>query len=244
LQRCRLEGGKLTDGILLVGSQQSGGIASRYLEIRQNSISGVLRGLHVLGAVADVQVAGNRIFNCSQEGLGIEDLTPNAGPLLLANNTLFKNDFGFRGWINPPSELGTQKVALFNNLVLDNREGDITVVGVMEGNKGMPSADLAKRAAEMWRFEGNARDLSSNWPIVPLAAGDRKLHSTLRLPGDPALPDFLRPPSDSALSSQGVGQRDPSLPVYIGAVPPQGVAPWDWDRTWRTHVHAATGRAK
>jgi hypothetical protein len=27
-------------------------------------------------------------------------------------------------------------------------------------------------------------------------------------------------------------QPDPSLPAYVGAVPPEGVEPWDWEKTW------------
>src|SRR5262249_13112018 len=26
---------------------------------------------------------------------------------------------------------------------------------------------------------------------------------------------------------------DPSLPAYVGAVPPEGVEPWDWGKTWK-----------
>jgi hypothetical protein len=31
---------------------------------------------------------------------------------------------------------------------------------------------------------------------------------------------------------QAMSQPDPSLPAYVGAVPPEGVAPWDWEKTW------------
>ncbi len=30
-----------------------------------------------------------------------------------------------------------------------------------------------------------------------------------------------------------MNQPDPSLPAYVGAVPPEGVEPWDWDKTWK-----------
>src|SRR5262249_57780733 len=46
-------------------------------------------------------------------------------------------------------------------------------------------------------------------------------------------PDFLRPAKDSPLATAGAGQEDPSLPRYVGALPPEGAEPWDWDRTWR-----------
>jgi hypothetical protein len=32
--------------------------------------------------------------------------------------------------------------------------------------------------------------------------------------------------------AQPMSQPDPSLPAYVGAVPPEGVEPWDWQKTW------------
>ena len=50
---------------------------------------------------------------------------------------------------------------------------------------------------------------------------------------DPKSPEFLRPAKDSPLATAGAGNEDPALPSYIGALPPHGAEPWDWDRTWR-----------
>lgn len=36
------------------------------------------------------------------------------------------------------------------------------------------------------------------------------------------------------LASAGAGVSGPALPAYVGAVPPEGTEPWDWDRTWKT----------
>jgi hypothetical protein len=33
--------------------------------------------------------------------------------------------------------------------------------------------------------------------------------------------------------AQTRNQPDRSLPVYVGAVPPEGVEPWDWEKTWK-----------
>jgi hypothetical protein len=46
-------------------------------------------------------------------------------------------------------------------------------------------------------------------------------------------PDQVRPGKASRLAGSGAGRNDPELPRYIGALPPEGVEPWDWDRTWR-----------
>src|SRR5262249_28079866 len=42
----------------------------------------------------------------------------------------------------------------------------------------------------------------------------------------------------SPLATEGAGLTDPSLPSYVGALPPEGVESWDWDRTWRMPVDA------
>jgi hypothetical protein len=33
--------------------------------------------------------------------------------------------------------------------------------------------------------------------------------------------------------AQTRNQPDRSLPAYVGAVPPVGVEPWDWEKTWK-----------
>jgi hypothetical protein len=48
---------------------------------------------------------------------------------------------------------------------------------------------------------------------------------------DPGAPDFLRPAKDSPLATGGAGKDDPALPSYVGAVPPEGTAEWDWEKT-------------
>src|SRR5581483_5285963 len=50
---------------------------------------------------------------------------------------------------------------------------------------------------------------------------------------DPNSPTFLRPTKGSPLATGGAGNEDPTLPRYVGALPPEGEYPWDWDRTWR-----------
>ena len=33
--------------------------------------------------------------------------------------------------------------------------------------------------------------------------------------------------------AQTMTQPDRSLPAYVGAVPPEGVEAWDWEKTWK-----------
>jgi hypothetical protein len=94
-----------------------------------------------------------------------------------------------------------------------------------------------------WRFSHNWRETGGPKPgselatvwippskldrlQVPIDAGSRQLGQ----------PNFLRPPKGSPLATGGAGVDDPALPRYVGAVPPEGVEPWDWDRTWKALV--------
>ncbi|HYT91428.1 MAG TPA: hypothetical protein VEL76_22130 [Gemmataceae bacterium] len=61
-----------------------------------------------------------------------------------------------------------------------------------------------------------------------------KIDVLSRNPEEPA--KFLRPAKNSPLASKGAGG---DLPSYVGAVPPEGVEAWDWDRTWK----ARTGKS-
>jgi len=65
--------------------------------------------------------------------------------------------------------------------------------------------------------------------MLPLAPGDQKLEKIDLISRDRSHVDFMRPTAESNLGKQGAGKDDPSLPTYIGAVPPKGVSPWDWN---------------
>jgi hypothetical protein len=98
--------------------------------------------------------------------------------------------------------------------------------------------------AHLWQFGYNGRDLSGSdepFRLVPQPT-DQRFDKVPLLSTNPTDAGFLRPAKDSALCSKGAGTVDPSLPVYIGAVPPEGVEPWDWDRTWRMRMKKAEDR--
>jgi hypothetical protein len=86
-----------------------------------------------------------------------------------------------------------------------------------------------------WSLHHNWRDYSGNNTSYAIPAGrtERKLELTDLASTDRAKPLAIRPRKDSPVATQGAGTVDPSLPAYGGANPPDGVAPWDWDRTWR-----------
>jgi hypothetical protein len=240
VSRCLVDGGKgQTDGIHLAGSLDQAAAPSGRAILRDNRIKGVLQGIHLQGALADVQVAGNIISQCRQEGIGLSDLTAKAERCLIANNTLYGCGYGVRGWVDGPYDVTPGQVELRNNLVLEHDLGDMTVMTGAAGGVGTPSLEKGRAAAAAWRFGGNWRDLGGTAHLIPLAGGDHRLDSSVRLPLDPARDDFLRPPPGSPVAGGGAGKDDPSLPTYAGAVPPEGALAWDWDRTWRARLKKA-----
>src|SRR5262249_29776774 len=98
----------------------------------------------------------------------------------------------------------------------------------------------ASRLSKSFRFDHNWRESRRPEETDPAFRGwippgekDVLRERIDGLPRTPGRPDFLRPGKDSPLATAGAGREDPSLPAYVGAVPPEGVAPWDWQRTWQ-----------
>jgi hypothetical protein len=88
-----------------------------------------------------------------------------------------------------------------------------------------------------WRFSHNWREIDPmlaaarlpKW-WIPLGLNDHAQIPIEVLSRTLGHPNFLRPTKDSPLAKGGAGG---SLPAYVGAVPPEGVPPWDWDKTWK-----------
>jgi hypothetical protein len=234
--RCRIDGGNPTDGIVVAGTAQGDLPPSRYLVIRDNRIAGTLRGVHLQGGLADVQVVGNRITDGVQEGIGIQDLPAHAARILVANNTIFNCEIGLRGWLDAGFDLRDGQVEVLGNLVLATVAADMTIIVSPDAVNSRPSLEKGRLAQERWRFGGNWRDLSGTDAHIPLGPGDHKLDTSVRLPRDSSQADFLRPPADSPLAARGAGKDDSSLPLYAGGLAPEGRPAWDWDRTWRARV--------
>jgi serine/threonine protein kinase len=242
--RCfiRIEGDTHCDGITVTGpsgsatSVPSGGIA-----IRDNRIQRAMRGILIQGKVCNTQVTGNLLWQCEQSALQIQDLEPNSRQILIANNTAFKNLCGFRVWSNPPfREYERGQVEVSNNLCF---QSDMADMGFILGSKaGMGTPGDGRSLLRLWRFTHNWRDLSGDGSTsLPCAPGDKVLRD-IALPSDPGKPDFLRPANKSPLATGGAGPEDPSLPAYVGAVPPQRARAWDWAKTWRDRIRPARAR--
>jgi hypothetical protein len=237
VRRCLIEGGERCDAGILVAGPPGAGPGTSGLVLRENRITGAVRGIHLLAAVSDCQVVGNLIWNCSQEGLGLEDLPAGCRGILLANNTIWECQCNLRVWDNPPKEkYEPGQVQVRNNLLFDATVGDVMFfLPDQFGGTGKAFPADGGFLIERWRFGHNWRDQAGAQAnvVVPLAPADRKLADPDLMSRTPDDADFVRPRKDSPLVGGGAGGQDSSLPVYVGAVPPEGVRPWDWEQTWR-----------
>src|SRR5262249_13592688 len=104
----------------------------------------------------------------------------------------------------------------------------------------------SEKLLKMWQFHHNRRDQSGSGAafLIPLSPADGlfKRDEMLSVAKDDL--DRVRPKKDSPLATQGAGTRDSSLPLYIGALPPEGDPPWDWDRTWQGMAKKAGDKKK
>jgi len=123
-----------------------------------------------------------------------------------------------------------RQVELANNLLFASDKGDLACL--FGGKGGEADPDFAKVLAKRWRFTRNWRDLAGGRAElrIPLAPTDERLKMPDRLSHDASDPAYLRPAADSPLAKGGAGG---DLPSYVGAVPPEGVEPWKWEKTWK-----------
>jgi hypothetical protein len=209
---------------------------ARGILIRENRLRGCAQGVFIEKAVADVQVAGNIIWGSSNAGIQIEDLDSASHGILVANNSLFECQSAFRVWDKEPQQMvESGQVEFSSNLLFGNEVGDMLYI-LQAGGQKKSSGDLARSIGELWRFDSNWRDLKGfeSAAAVPLAPKDHQIERLAWLSRETQHPDFMRPPADSPLATAGAGVEDPSLPPYVGAVPPPGVSLWDWDKTWQS----------
>jgi hypothetical protein len=236
-------------GIVLAGPPKDDrdSLPSSGIAILENQLSAELKGLVIQGRVERILVAGNRAWSSPQAALQAEDLASSSRMVLLANNTAFESGACFRLWNNDPDERPRRgQVLLFNNLFFDGQEGDLLAIVHRPGGRGDAAPENARAATARWRFECNWRDtvgvvVGGRFPLAP---GDKRLESLRFVSRDPQNPAFMRPATREKWALQGAGRFDPTLPRYVGAVPPRGVEPWDWNVTWRAWMRRALPAAK
>jgi hypothetical protein len=226
-------------GVFVAGSHDAGTPSpTGEVVIRDNLIANpVVAGVDLRGALRAVRVVGNRVWGARDSGFILTRLFPETRGILLANNTVFNSgaccvlqDDAVRG----------KDIQVRNNLFLASRGPDMIFLDLLRPPAPLRHRD-GKALLEAWRMDHNWREgqppsgtdpLSRGW--VPRAAQDVLLKDVEGVNRDPKAPaNFLRPARGSSLATEGAGKTDPTLPSYVGAVPPEGVEPWDWNRTWR-----------
>ncbi len=180
----------------------------------------------------DIIIAGNAAWRCSLAGVQLQDLGEGSR-VLLPNNTLFRNDSNLRIWDDPPLVPHDKRhVEAYQNLLADGASADFACWCGRPESRGV-YGDI-EGVAKAWRCAGNFRDLrgTEQGSQVPLAGGDHSISAAALPSFDPSAKEFLRPAAGSPLARVPVS-TGLSLPTYAGAMPPSGVAPWDWGITWR-----------
>src|SRR5262249_25756854 len=130
-----------------------------------------------------------------------------------------------------------------NNLVLEQmRDIDFVFIDHARGKfSGLCLGDVPSLLkSKEWRFSHNWREIaepkadSPNRPFwIPAGHQDRLKVKVKLQPGKLGDPNSLRPGANPSLGTGGV--KDVALPPYVGAVPPEGIEPWNWQWTWDAH---------
>jgi hypothetical protein len=218
-----------------------------HVVIRNNTMVNCNAAVCLAGASYRIHVLGNRIQDSQWAAIEFEDFLPGAADILVANNTLLRDDLALRvlGERGKGKEfMRCKNIRFQNNLVLDPvRVADMVVLDHTRGDAQQiqqirPGDVDALLKRPEWRFSHNWREIDSmkvavrlpGW--IPRCPDDHLATPIEILSRKPDDPDFLRPPKDSPLAKGGAGVNDISLPAYVGAVPPEGVQPWDWQKTW------------
>ena len=196
--------------------------------------------IFVFGCVTEVHVTGDRIANTGLSGIQLENLMPGTEEILVANNTLLKCNNAFRLWDDAGKGGLPRSVRLVNNLTLGCRGADMVYVD-SGGKNDIPRGPGDGRSLlTRWTWSNNWREtqepkggdlFSRSW--IPPGPTDTRRESITLLSREPSDPNFLRPAKDSPLATGGAGG---DLPTYVGAVPPAGVEPWDWEKTWKARA--------
>jgi hypothetical protein len=259
IENCTFDGGGVGLGIVGWGQEVHIPAPSSNVVIRNNNFLACQFGMMLNGAPRRILIAGNRMQDCVQSAVDLRDFLVGSGDVLVANNTMHHNgralrifDDSMRG--NPG--MTDKKVRFQNNLVLHPLQSvDLFCADHRYGvfDASVKGGDASK-LLNAWTFSHNWRE------IVPPPPGDANAPFWIPGPRDellnpinnpikvmstkPGDPNFLRPPKDSPLANAGAGTRaaaapmgetmeNGDLPAYVGAMPPEGVEPWNWDKTWK-----------
>jgi serine/threonine protein kinase len=218
-----------------------------HVVVRNNTLLGGRDGLWANGLVHEVLVVGNRFLECGA-AIVLLDLLPGTAGIVIANNTFLANKSSLFIWDDHAKGkifLQCKNMRIANNLVLGSLvPDDMSLLNRPWGGGKFGPADLESllKLKNEWRFDHNWREVDAKkaaaatpgrWIPGPNDQLRLSINDVSRTLNDP---HFLRPHPGSPLARGGAGVTDPSLPAYVGALPPDGVEPWDWNKTWSALV--------
>jgi hypothetical protein len=236
VRNCRFQGGSY--GVQLQGRRSP----CTGIVIRENTFRNTPRSISVHGTVSRTHIVANRFIGASECGIHLDSLNEKTNGLLIANNAFADCSSAVRLVDTAPKG---RDVRLCNNLVLGALQPDILFLKWSGQVNDEPSAGDGARVAKHWQVDHNWREVKppaegtddrKAWVPPDPKKGDVRLDEIKDINRGPKSPDYLRPDRKALLATAGAGKEDPSLPSYVGALPPKGIDPWDWDRTWRARV--------
>jgi hypothetical protein len=221
-------------GIRVSGVNNAGAATpARRVVLRDNNVSDCVVGIWLGGLASDVHVVGNRIWDCSSASVQIEDLFRGSSGLLIANNSIQSQACGIQ--IQEMSK-SVEPVAIVNNLILAEAGTDLDFLG--KDPKFLTALQLHHNWREL-RSLGDKTPEEEDRILLGQDVRRKEIAGIARDPKDAR--NFLRPAKNSKLASEGAGG---DLPTYVGAVPPEGVEPWDWQKTWDARAGKSGGESK
>jgi serine/threonine protein kinase len=238
VQSCQFRG--ITTGIRLSGlGQYRSPLPSGFVAIRDNTLTGFERPIWALGLIHDIHIVGNRIWAGTLGGLQLENLMPGTKNILVANNTCFFCTSAFRLW---DDGVKGEKIELRNNLTIASTQADMVFIDSGGDPAAVRGPGDGALVLKNWHVSHNWREtkkptgnsyLDKSW-IPPSTDQDVCKDDIAVLSRKPEDTDFLRPAKNSELAKAGAGG---DLPTYVGAVPPEGVEPWNWQWTWDARIN-------
>lgn len=236
VRNCTFRNGRIAIRVSGFGPRYDESSPCARVQIRDNLVDGNGVGFVLVGQLNDLQVVGNRIWRATSAGIQMENFLPGTKNVLVANNTISNSTIGLRIW---DSQVRGDNVEVSNNLIVGSPVSDMTFTdsgGNPDQARGYGNGEVVFRVwngRSNWR-EGRPVDAGFQPPdgwIRPANTDQRQERIPL-LTYDIEDQNFLKPDADSPLASGGAGTSDPTLPTYVGAVPPQGATNWEWQVTW------------
>jgi hypothetical protein len=212
----------LGNGIELIGMNlaNKASMPLRRAMIRQNRFEECMVGIWGMGQVNDFQIVGNRFWSFSEVGIRLASLQEGSSRILIANNTVKGPRHCIE--ITEPA-VRVEELEIRNNITIAEASPDMRGSGTARplpttwliANNWRRGRRPAKESEEAQQLLDSPRDtFVDQMPLESLTSSQA---------------NFLRPAKDSPLAKGGAGG---DLPSYVGAVPPEGAQPWDWQKTW------------